>query len=69
MIIFSAPLVEKRYLTGELHFALQKSHYPVNRLGNRWNAAVKRAGIHRCNPYHTQILCLPAIIYYAHFCS
>ncbi|EAO9607129.1 hypothetical protein GAG18_12665 [Salmonella enterica] len=69
MIVFSAPRVEKGYLTVKPHFVLQKSHDPESRLGTRRNAAVKRAGIRHRNPYHTQILCLPAIIYNTHFCS
>ena len=32
----------------------QKPYYSVSSLGARWNAAVKRAGIRRRNPYHTR---------------
>ncbi|EKF2811991.1 tyrosine-type recombinase/integrase, partial [Shigella flexneri] len=32
----------------------QKPYYSVSSLGTRWNAAVKRAGIRRRNPYHTR---------------
>ncbi len=32
----------------------QKPHYSLSGIGNRWNAAVKRAGIRRRNPYHTR---------------
>ncbi|PKH26784.1 hypothetical protein CIG19_03030 [Enterobacterales bacterium CwR94] len=32
----------------------QKPCYSVSSIGARWNAAVKRAGIRRRNPYHTR---------------
>lgn len=32
----------------------QKPYYSVSSIGDRWNAAVKRAGIRRRNPYHTR---------------
>ncbi|ELX0480609.1 TPA: DUF3596 domain-containing protein [Escherichia coli] len=32
----------------------QKPYYSVSSIGYRWNAAVKRAGIRRRNPYHTR---------------
>ncbi len=32
----------------------QKAHYSQSSIGARWNAAVKRAGIRRRNPYHTR---------------
>lgn len=32
----------------------QKPYYSVSSIGARWNAAVKRAGIRRRNPYHTR---------------
>ena len=32
----------------------QKPYYSVSSIGHRWNAAVKRAGIRRRNPYHTR---------------
>jgi integrase len=32
----------------------QKPHYSLSSIGSRWNAAVKRAGIRRRNPYHTR---------------
>ena len=33
---------------------MQKPHYSLGSIGCRWNAAVKRAGIRRRNPYHTR---------------
>ncbi|AVR04050.1 tyrosine-type recombinase/integrase [Pluralibacter gergoviae] len=33
---------------------VQKPYYNVSSIGDRWNAAVKRAGIRRRNPYHTR---------------
>lgn len=32
----------------------QKPYYNVSSIGDRWDAAVKRAGIRRRNPYHTR---------------
>lgn len=32
----------------------QKSYYSMSSIGASWNAAVKRAGIRRRNPYHTR---------------
>lgn len=32
----------------------QKPYYSVSSIGARWNAAVKRSGIRRRNPYHTR---------------
>ena len=32
----------------------QKPYYSLSSIGSRWNAAVKRAGIRRRNPYHTR---------------
>lgn len=32
----------------------QKAYYSLSSIGARWNAAVKRAGIRRRNPYHTR---------------
>lgn len=32
----------------------QKPYYSLSRIGDRWNSAVKRAGIRRRNPYHTR---------------
>ena len=32
----------------------QKPNYSMSSIGARWNAAVKRAGIRRRNPYHTR---------------
>ncbi|MDA8479851.1 site-specific integrase [Citrobacter sp. Awk 4] len=32
----------------------QKPYYSMSSIGARWNAAVKRAGIRRRNPYHTR---------------
>lgn len=32
----------------------QKAYYSVSSIGDRWNAAVKRADIRRWNPYHTR---------------
>ncbi|BDH45715.1 prophage integrase IntR [Salmonella enterica subsp. enterica serovar Choleraesuis] len=32
----------------------QKPYYSLSSIGARWNAAVKRAGIRRRNPYHTR---------------
>jgi len=32
----------------------QKAHYSLSSIGSRFNAAVKRAGIRRRNPYHTR---------------
>lgn len=32
----------------------QKPYYSVSSIGHLWNAAVKRAGIRRRNPYHTR---------------
>ena len=32
----------------------QKPYYSLSSIGNRWNSAVKRAGIRRRNPYHTR---------------
>lgn len=32
----------------------QAPHYALSSIGARWNAAVKRAGIRRRNPYHTR---------------
>lgn len=33
---------------------IQKPYYSLGSIGCRWNAAVKRAGIRRRNPYHTR---------------
>ncbi len=33
---------------------IQKPYYSLGSIGRRWNAAVKRAGIRRRNPYHTR---------------
>ncbi len=46
----------------QLHFVFmprikngeQKPYYSLSTIGQRWNAAVKRAGIRRRNPYHTR---------------
>jgi len=35
------------------HF-IQKAYYSLSSIGSRFNAAVKRAGIRRRNPYHTR---------------
>ena len=32
----------------------QKPYYSMSSISARWNAAVKRAGIRRRNPYHTR---------------
>lgn len=32
----------------------QRPHYSLSAIGASWNAAVKRAGIRRRNPYHTR---------------
>ena len=32
----------------------QKPYYSLSSIGDRWNSAVKRAGIRRRNPYHTR---------------
>lgn len=33
---------------------VQKPFYSLSTIGSRWNAAIKRAGIRRRNPYHTR---------------
>ena len=33
---------------------VQKPFYSLSSIGSRWNAAIKRAGIRRRNPYHTR---------------
>ncbi|EKK5269271.1 hypothetical protein PN657_002546 [Cronobacter dublinensis] len=32
----------------------QRPHYSLSAIGTNWNAAAKRAGIRRRNPYHTR---------------
>ncbi|MGP1299558.1 tyrosine-type recombinase/integrase [Serratia sp. CY29653] len=54
--------VQSRTETQRVHFVFmprmrkgeQKPYYSVSSIGHRWNAAVKRAGIRRRNPYHTR---------------